>query len=180
VGRADSWATDAHKWLNVPYDSGVAIVADPAVHRAALTARASYLIQTEGAERDPFEWAPEFSRRARGFTVYAALRSLGRDGVAEMIERCCRLARRMADRLGRGPGVRILNDVVLNQVLVSFGEPEETQRIVTRLQADGVMFAGPTVWQGQTAMRFSVSNFATSEEDIDLSIDSVFRAAADS
>src|SRR5207249_2006566 len=123
VERADSWATDGHKWLNVPYDSGIAIVRDAAAHKTAMTGRASYLVQSSGAERDPQDWTPEFSRRARGFAVYAALKSLGRDGVTALVERCCRLARRMADRLAGGPGVRILNEVVLNQVLVRFEAP---------------------------------------------------------
>src|SRR5207244_3174502 len=123
VERADSWATDGHKWLNVPYDSGIAIVRDHVAHKTAMTGRASYLVQSSGAERDPQDWTPEFSRRARGFAVYAALKSLGRDGVTALVERCCRLARRMADRLAGGPGVRILNEVVLNQVLVRFEAP---------------------------------------------------------
>ena len=118
--RADSWATDAHKWLNVPYDSGLVFCAHPEAHRAALTAHADYLEQTAGKERDPFEWAPEFSRRARGFTVWAALRHLGRSGVADLVERCCRHARRFADRLATPGRVEILNEVVLNQVLVRF------------------------------------------------------------
>jgi glutamate/tyrosine decarboxylase-like PLP-dependent enzyme len=183
VGRADSWATDAHKWLNVPYDSGFAIVADPAAHRAALTARASYLIQTEGAERDPFEWVPEFSRRARGFTVYAALRSLGRNGVAEMIERCCRLARRMADRLRLEPGVRILNDVVLNQVLVRFEPPSGgdagafTRSVIARVQADGTAWLAGSRWHDQDVMRISVSNASTTEADALQSVDAILAAA---
>jgi glutamate/tyrosine decarboxylase-like PLP-dependent enzyme len=184
VGRADSWATDAHKWLNVPYDCGVAIVADPTVHRAALTARASYLVQTDGAERDPFEWVPEFSRRARGFTVYAALRSLGRHGLAEMIERGCRLARRMADRLRRGPGVRILNDVVLNQVLVRFEPPTGgdadafTRAVIARVQEDGTAWLGGSRWHDQEVMRISVSNASTTEADADESVDAVLAAAS--
>ena len=184
VRRADSWATDAHKWLNVPYDCGLAIVADPAVQRAALTARASYLVQTAGSERDPFEWVPEFSRRARGFTVYAALRSLGRRGVAELIERGCRLARRMAEGLRRGPGVRILNDVVLNQVLVRFEPPAGgdadafTRAVIARVQKDGTAWLGGSRWRDQEVMRISVSNWSTTEADADQSVDAILTAAA--
>ena len=184
VGRADSWATDAHKWLNVPYDCGVAIVADPAVQRAALTARASYLVQTAGAERDPFEWVPEFSRRARGFTVYAALRSLGRRGLAEMIERCCRLARRMAEGLGRGPGVRILNEVALNQVLVRFEPPAGgdadafTRAVIARVQNDGTAWPSGSRWRDQEVMRVSVCNWSTTEGDADQSTGAILAAAA--
>jgi glutamate/tyrosine decarboxylase-like PLP-dependent enzyme len=184
VDRADSWATDAHKWLNVPYDCGIAVVAEPAAHRAALTARASYLVQTTGAERDPFEWVPEFSRRARGFPVYAALRSLGRRGVAEMIERCCRLARRMAEGLGRGPGIRILNEVVLNQVLVRFEPPAGgdadafTRAVIARVQRDGTAWLGGSRWRDQEVMRISVSNWSTTEADADASVEAILAAAA--
>jgi glutamate/tyrosine decarboxylase-like PLP-dependent enzyme len=180
---ADSWATDGHKWLNVPYDCGLAIVADPSVHRAALTVRASYLVQTEGAERDPFEWVPEFSRRARGFTVYAALRSLGRRGVSEMVERCCRLARRMAARLQEGPGVRILNEVALNQVLVRFETPRGgdvdafTRRVIGRVQQEGITWLGGSRWRDQEVMRISVSNWSTTEADADRSVDAILSAA---
>src|SRR2546422_116029 len=118
VERADSWATDAHKWLNVPYDSGLVFIAHPAAHRAAMSQSAAYLIRSEEEPREAMDWVPESSRRARGFSIYAALRSLGRSGVAGMIERCCRLALRFADRLSAEPSIRILNDVVLNQVLV--------------------------------------------------------------
>jgi glutamate/tyrosine decarboxylase-like PLP-dependent enzyme len=184
VGQADSWATDAHKWLNVPYDCGIAIVADPAIHRAALTARASYLVQTTGAERDPFEWVPEFSRRARGFTVYAALRSLGRRGVALMIARSCALARRMAERLSRGPGVRILNEVALNQVLVRFEPPGGadadafTRAVIARVQSGGTAWLGGSRWRDQEVMRISVSNWSTSEADADQSVDAILAAMA--
>jgi glutamate/tyrosine decarboxylase-like PLP-dependent enzyme len=184
VGRADSWATDAHKWLNVPYDCGLAIVADPAVHRAALTARASYLVQTAGAERDPFEWVPEFSRRARGFTVYAALRNLGRRGVADMVARCCRLARRMAEGLSRGPSVRILNEVVLNQVLVRFEPPSGgdadalTRAVIARVQGEGTAWLGGSRWRDQEVMRISVSNWSTTEADADQSVEAILAAAA--
>jgi glutamate/tyrosine decarboxylase-like PLP-dependent enzyme len=182
VERADSWATDAHKWLNVPYDCGLAVVADAAAHRAALTARASYLVHSAGAERDPFEWAPEFSRRARGFTVYAALRSLGRRGVAEMVERCCRAARRMADRLGAARGVSILNEVVLNQVLVRFAPPAGgdggafTRAVIARVQQEGVCWLGGTRWHEQDAMRISVSGWATTDDDADRSAEAILAA----
>ncbi|HEX7180517.1 MAG TPA: aminotransferase class V-fold PLP-dependent enzyme [Thermoanaerobaculia bacterium] len=179
--RADSWAVDAHKWLNVPYDSGIVIVNDPESHRAAMTISASYLVQTAGGERDPFDWAPEFSRRARGFTVWAALRSLGRAGVRDLIERCCAHARRMADRLRSDPRVEILNDVVLNQVLVRFHPPgggdsdAYTREVVARVQADGTCWLGGTTWQGRSAMRISVSNWSTTEEDIDRSAAAILK-----
>ena len=183
AGLADSWATDGHKWLNVPYDSGIVIVKDPESHRQAMTIAAPYLIQTEGRERDPFDYVPEFSRRARGFTVWAALRSLGRQGVAEMVERCCARARRFADRLGGEPGVEILNDVVLNQVLVRFhpadgGDSDAfTREVVTRVQADGTCWLSGTTWHGMAAMRISVSNWSTSEEDVDQSAAAILKAA---
>lgn len=183
AGLADSWATDGHKWLNVPYDSGIVIVKDPESHRQAMTIAAPYLIQTEGRERDPFDYVPEFSRRARGFTVWAALRSLGRQGIAEMVERCCAMARRFADRLGAEPGVEILNDVVLNQVLVRFnpsdgGDSEAfTREVVTRVQADGTCWLSGTTWHGTAAMRISVSNWSTSEEDVDQSAAAILKAA---
>jgi glutamate/tyrosine decarboxylase-like PLP-dependent enzyme len=185
--KADSWATDAHKWLNVPYDSGIVVVNDPLSHRAAMTITAAYLAQTEGRERDPFDWVPEFSRRARGFTVYAALRSLGRAGVRDLIERCSALARRFAECLRGAPGVEILNDVVLNQVLVRFhpsgagDDPEAadafTREVIARVQADGTCWLGGTVWHGMAAMRISVSNWATTEADVDRSAAAVLRCA---
>jgi len=182
VDGADSWATDGHKWLNVPYDSGIAIVRDPDAHRAPFRATASYLVQTRGGERDEQDYVPEFSRRARGFAIYAALRSLGRAGVAEMVERCCSLARRMAERLREGGGVRILNDVVLNQVLARF-EPAGrdadafTKAVIERVQRDGTCWLGGTRWREQQAMRVSVCNWSTSEDDIDRSADAILRAA---
>ncbi|HWW61625.1 MAG TPA: aminotransferase class V-fold PLP-dependent enzyme, partial [Thermoanaerobaculia bacterium] len=173
---ADSWATDAHKWLNVTYDCGVCIVRDSAALRAAMTVSASYLEQTTGVERDPFEWVPEFSRRARGITVYAALRVLGRRGVEDLIDRSCLRARQMAEILARAPGVEILNDVVLNQVLVRFrGDDAITRDVVTRVQRDGTCWLGGTTWHGVAAMRVSVSNHATSEEDIERSADAILR-----
>jgi glutamate/tyrosine decarboxylase-like PLP-dependent enzyme len=186
VEKADSWSTDGHKWLNVPYDSGIVIVNDPAAHRASMTITASYLAQTGGRERDPFDWVPEFSRRARGFTVYAALRSLGRAGVREMIERCCALARRFGEKLRGQPGVHVLNDVVLNQVLVRFTRPGAgegeiddafTREVIARVQADGTCWLGGTVWHGMAAMRISVSTWSTTEEDVDRSAEAILRAA---
>lgn len=181
--KADSWATDAHKWLNVPYDCGIVMVADPESHRAAMTGAAAYLVQTEGRERDPFDWVPELSRRARGFTVYAALRSLGRSGVRELVERCSSHARRFADRLQGRPGIEVLNNVVLNQVLVRFTPPGGgdadafTREVVSRVQKDGTCWLGGTVWQGKAALRISVSNWSTTEEDVDRSAEAIVRAA---
>jgi glutamate/tyrosine decarboxylase-like PLP-dependent enzyme len=180
---ADSWATDAHKWLNVPYDCGLVVVADPQAHRGAMSARASYLVQTAGAERDPFEYGPEFSRRARGFTVYAALRHLGRQGVAEVVERACRVARLMAERLSAAPGVRVLNEVVLNQVLVRFEPPGGgdadafTRAVIARVQQGGVCWLGGTRWRDQEAMRISVSGWATTEADGERSAEAILAAA---
>jgi glutamate/tyrosine decarboxylase-like PLP-dependent enzyme len=185
--RADSWATDGHKWLNVPYDSGIAIVRDRAAHKAAMTGRAAYLVQSDGAERDPQDWTPEFSRRARGCPVYAALRSLGRDGVAALVERCCRLAASMADRLragaaGAGVEVRILNEVVLNQVLVRFertgGDAGAfTKAVVARVQREGTCWMAGTRWHEMDAMRISISNWSTTEEDIDRSAEAILACA---
>ncbi len=180
VEQADSWATDAHKWLNVPQDCGVVIVADPAAHKAAVGTDAAYLIKAAGAERDAIDFVPEFSRRGRGFPVYAAIRHLGRAGVADMIERCCVHARTMAKRLVQTPGVEILNEVVLNQVLVRFvpeqGDPDElTRSVIRRIQADGTCWLGGSVWKGKAVMRISVSNWATTEEDVERSLESILR-----
>jgi glutamate/tyrosine decarboxylase-like PLP-dependent enzyme len=177
---ADSWATDAHKWLNVPYDSGLAFVAHPDAHRAAVAVTASYLMHTDdGAARDQIDWTPEFSRRARGFPVYAALRSLGRTGVAELVDRCCAHARRFAERLASAPGVEILNDVVLNQVLVRFGADDgRTAAVIDRIQREGVLWASGTTWHGLGAMRISVSNWSTTAEDVDRSVDAILAALA--
>ena len=174
IAEADSWATDAHKWLNVPYDSGLAFVRDPEPLRAAMSLTAAYLPQ--GQTREPSNYTPELSRRARGVEVWAALRSLGRQGLAELIERNCQQAERFADGL-RAAGCEILNEVVLNQVLVAFGEPAETLRAVAALQADGTCWAGSTVWQGRTAMRISVSNWSTTNADVDRSLAAMLRAA---
>ena len=179
VERADSWATDAHKWLNVPYDSGLVFCAHPEAHRAAMTVQASYLVQAgPGAERDQVDWTPEFSRRARGFAVYAALRSLGRSGVAELVDRCCAHARRFAERLGAEDGVEVLNDVVLNQVLVRFADDDEvTREVIHAVQQDGTCWLGGTTWQDRAAMRISVSNWRTTEDDVDRSADAILRLA---
>jgi glutamate/tyrosine decarboxylase-like PLP-dependent enzyme len=174
---ADSWATDGHKWLNVPYDSGIAFCAHPDAHRAAMSVTASYLQHGHDArERDPVDWTPEFSRRARGFTIYAAIRSLGREGIAEMIERCCANARRFAAALEAG-GATILNDVVLNQVLVRFGSGEQTRAAIARVQEDGTCWLGGTEWGGEHAMRISVSNWRTTEEDVARSAAAILAAA---
>jgi glutamate/tyrosine decarboxylase-like PLP-dependent enzyme len=174
--RADSWATDAHKWLNVPFDSGLAFSRDAGALHAAMAITAEYLPQP-GAERNPSDFTPELSRRARGVEVWAALQTLGRAGIAEMLERNCRQARRFAAGLS-AKGYAILNDVVLNQVLVSFGDDARTRRVVARLQADGTCWCGITVWQGHTAMRISVCNWSTGDADVELSLEAMLRAAA--
>ena len=177
VERADSWATDAHKTLNVPYDSGIAIVANAEALYAAMGVHAVYLIQDE--RPDPFSTVPEFSRRARGFTVWAALRSLGRRGVAEMVERFCTRARRFADGLGQMDGVRVVNDVVFTQVCVSFGTDEVTREVAARLLKDGTAWMTPSTWHGQAVLRISVSNWRTTEEDVDRSLAAVRRVLAE-
>jgi glutamate/tyrosine decarboxylase-like PLP-dependent enzyme len=180
IETADSWATDAHKWLNVPYDSGLAIVADAAPHRAAMSMKASYLQRGADEERVGGDWAPESSRRARVLPLYALFRSLGGDGIAAIVRRNCLLARRMADRLSSERGVSILNDVVLNQVLARFTDDETTSRVIAAVQAEGTCWAGGALWQGKQAMRISVSNWSTTEADIDRSADAIlncFRAS---
>jgi len=173
--NADSWAVDCHKWLNVPYDSGMVLVRDPDNLRRALpTGNAAYLAQS--SQREPWQFTPDASRRARGVELWAALRSLGRTGLREMIERNCRQARLFAERL-RGAGISVLNDVVLNQLLVSFGSPEETRRVIAEIQADGTCWCGGTVWQNQTAMRISVSSWATTDEDVERSVEAMIRIA---
>lgn len=175
VSEADSWATDAHKWLNVPYDSGLVFCRKAADLRAALThSPAAYL--TEGDHREPMEYTPEMSRRARGVEVWAALRTLGRSGLAEMIDRCCRHAARFAEGLSAA-GFEVLNEVPLNQVLVSFGSPEKTLRVIKAIQQDGTCWCGGTVWQGKTAMRISVSSWSTTEEDVEKSLEAMVRVA---
>jgi len=172
VERADSWITDAHKWLNVPYDSALVLCADPEAHRAAMTVSASYLIQDDTrAVRDQVDWVPEFSRRARGFAVYAALRSLGRSGLAELVERSCECARRFADGVAELEGVEVLNDVVLNQVLFRFETDERTDRILREVQDAGEVWMSGTTWAGRRAIRISVSNWQTTDEEIDLALE---------
>ena len=178
IERADSWATDGHKWLNVPYDCGLIICAHPEAHRAAMTVTAAYLVQSD-KERDPFEWTPEFSRRGRGFTVYAAIKHLGRSGIRDMVERCCVRARQMADLLRKHPSVEILNDVVLNQVLVRFKNSDDfTRTVIKRVQQDGTCWLGGTTWHNMAAMRISISNWSTTEKDIQLSAQAILRAAS--
>ena len=188
---ADSWSTDAHKWLNVPYDSGLVFVRDKAAHHAAMTLGAEYYVETAGGERDNYNWVPESSRRARGFTVLAALRSVGRAGLVDLIERDSRLARRMASHLATGPRVRILNDVVLNQVLVRFDDArggenadeaaagdQRTRAVIDAVQRDGTCWLGGTMWQGRAAMRVSVSSWKTTDDDIDRSAEAILRCLA--
>jgi aromatic-L-amino-acid decarboxylase len=177
VAQADSWATDAHKWLNVPYDCGVAIVRDRTVHAAAMNsfAGAEYIPQPLHGERYEAEWVPEFSRRARGFAVYAALRELGRDGVAALVERCCRCAALMAEELARDSRVTVLNDVVLNQVLVRFDSDRGnvTDEVIESVQREGTCWMSGTEWEGHPAMRISVCNWRTTEDDIRRSADAI-------
>jgi len=173
---ADSWATDAHKWLNVPYDSGLAFSRDGDALRAAMAITAEYL-PTTSPWRNPSDYTPELSRRARGVPIWAALRCLGRSGVADLIERTCRHARRFAEGLGAA-GFEILNEIALNQVMVAFGDPERTQRVIAALQEEGTCWCGITVWQGRTAMRISVSSWATTDADVERSIDAIARVAA--
>jgi glutamate/tyrosine decarboxylase-like PLP-dependent enzyme len=181
VEQADSVATDAHKWLNVPYDSGLVFVAHPQAHLAAFAKVASYLTPAQGGERDPDGFVPEASRRARGFPVWAALRSLGRSGVAELVERCCGHARRFADALAAADGVEVLNQVVLNQVLVRFPDPGgdhdgRTREVIRRVQAGGTLWLGGTTWHGMAAMRISVSNWSTTDADVDRSVAAILQA----
>lgn len=175
VESADSWSTDAHKWLNVPYDCGLAFVRDREALRRAMAITAAYL-PTEGPDRNPSDFVPELSRRARGVDVWAALLSLGRAGVADLIERTCRHARRFAEGL-REAGHEVLNDVVLNQVLVAFGDAATTERVIAALQVDGTCWCGGTVWQGRTAMRISVSGWNTTDEDVEKCLEAMRRVA---
>lgn len=175
VERADSWATDGHKWLNVPYDSGVALVRDGAALSSAMAVSADYL-PAAGAERNPCDYTPECSRRARGVEIWAALRSLGRSGIAALVERNCAQAREFASRL-EGAGYPVLNEVVLNQVLVSFGDAARTRAVIEALQREGTCWCGITVWQGRTAMRISVSNWSTGDEDVARSVAAMVRVA---
>jgi glutamate/tyrosine decarboxylase-like PLP-dependent enzyme len=182
VEQADSMATDAHKWLNVPYDSGLVFVARPQAHLAAFAKVASYLMPAQGGERDPDAFVPEASRRARGFPVWAALRSLGRQGVCDLVERCCGHARRFADALAAAPGVEVLNEVVLNQVLVRFpdagGDHDgRTREVIRRVQDGGTLWLGGTTWHGMAAMRISLSNWSTTDDDVDRSVAAILEAA---
>ena len=172
--QADSWATDGHKWPNIGYDCGIALVRDPEALRAAMSIEAAYLVQ--GERREPSHYNPELSRRARGVELWAGLRSLGRSGMAEIVERTSAHARRFAAGL-RAAGYQVLNEVVINQVLVSFGTPEKTLSAIARLQAEGTCWCGSTVWQGKTAMRISVSSWATTKEDVDRSLAAMLKAA---
>jgi len=171
---ADSWATDAHKYLNTPYDSGLAFVRYPDVLQAEKAVSASYL--PSSSTRDPSNFTPELSRRARGIEVWAALHTLGRSGLADLVERTCRYAARFAEGL-QAAGYTILNEVVLNQVLVMFGDAERTQRVIAGIQQDGTCWCGGTIWQGQTAMRISVSSWATTEADVERSLQAMIRVA---
>jgi glutamate/tyrosine decarboxylase-like PLP-dependent enzyme len=181
AAAADSWTVDGHKWLNVPYDSGFVIVAHPAAHAAAMSQSAAYLLRARDSERDGMDWAPEASRRARGTAVYAALRSLGRSGLEDLVTRCCRCAARIADRLRREGGIEVLNEVVLNQVLVRFRNragANVTPAVAARFQREGVCWAGGTVWQGEAALRISVSGWKTTDADADQSSESIIRSHA--
>ena len=174
IEKADSWATDLHKWLNVPYDCGAAFVRNRQSLVEAMSLTAAYLPDTN--TREPFYFTPETSRRARGVEVWAALKSLGRNGMAEMVDRHCEYAKMIAERLNDA-GFKILNDVVLNQVLVSFGDKETNAKVVRAIQDDGTCWCGVTEWQGTPAMRISISSWATNEEDIKLSADAIIRIA---
>jgi glutamate/tyrosine decarboxylase-like PLP-dependent enzyme len=173
--KADSWATDAHKWLNVPYDCGIAFVRNPSDLASAMAITADYLI-TDSEHRNPSDYTPELSRRGRGIDVWAALRSMGRSGVAELISRCCRHATQFAAGFSAA-GFEVLNDVVLNQVLVSFGDDLTTRRVIDEIQREGTCWCGATVWQGKTAMRISISSWATTENDVEISLDAMIRIA---
>jgi glutamate/tyrosine decarboxylase-like PLP-dependent enzyme len=168
VERADSWAVDAHKWLNAPYDCGMVFTAHPEAHRGAFSARADYLT-FDADTRDAMDWNPESSRRARAFPVYAAIRSLGRSGIVEMVERCCRHARTFAAELAK-LGAEVVNDVELNQVLFRFGTDEETNAVLAAVQASGETWMGGTTWDGRAAIRISVSNWQTSDADVERTI----------
>ncbi len=176
--RADSWATDAHKWLNVPYDCGIAFCAHPEPHRRAMTAHAAYYVRDSGDIREPLDWTPDHSRRARAVPVYAVLRALGRSGVAELVDSSCAHAQRFATGIAKIPGCEVLNDVALNQVLFRFADDEATKDALARVQASGVAWMSPTTWDGRAAIRLSVSSWRTSNEDIERTLDA-FRSAAE-
>lgn len=174
LALADSWITDGHKWLNVPYDSGIVLCKHPEALRAAMSTSANYLV--DSGQREPSQYTPELSRRARVIDVWAALRTLGKAGVEDLVSRTCGLARQFADRL-RAEGIRVHNEVVLNQVVVSFGTPEQTQAVISAIQADGTLWAGKTIWQGNHAMRISVSSWASTPEDVERSAQRVLEIA---
>ncbi|MCC7387143.1 MAG: aspartate aminotransferase family protein [Phycisphaerales bacterium] len=174
IEGADSWATDCHKWLNVPYDSGLVVCRDGAAVRAGMAAPAPYLI--EGSAREPYHYVPEMSRRARGIEVWAALKSLGRSGVGALVERCCRHAARFAEALASA-GFEIPHEVVLNQVLVRFGDDEQTDRVIAAVQREGTCWCGGTTWKGRRAMRISVSSWATTEADVERSVGAIAACA---
>ena len=176
IETADSWATDGHKWLNVPYDSGIAFVRDGDALRKSMAVSAEYLPSVT-PHRNPSDYTPELSRRGRGVDIWAALRSLGRSGLAELVERNCRQAGRFGEALAAA-GHRVHNDIVLNQVLVSFGDAERTRRVIAAIQEDGTCWCGETVWQGHTAMRISVISWATTDADVEQSIAAIVRIAA--
>jgi glutamate/tyrosine decarboxylase-like PLP-dependent enzyme len=173
--NADSWATDAHKWLNVPYDNDLVFVRETRLLLAVMSSHAAYLI--EGEKREPSHYVPEMSRRARGIEIWAALRSLGKGGLSELIERCCEFAARFSEGL-KNEGYQVLNEVVLNQVLVKFGDEQQTRRIIKNIQNDGTCWCGETKWQGHVAMRISVSSWATTHDDVEKSIEAILRIAA--
>ncbi|MCA1560224.1 MAG: aspartate aminotransferase family protein, partial [Acidobacteria bacterium] len=178
AARADSWTTDGHKWLNVPYDSGLVIVRHGPAHRAAMGQAAAYLLRATGEERDGQDWTPEASRRARAVPIYAVLRTLGRRGVADLVERSCRLASRIADRL-RNANLQVLNEVVLNQVLVRCEDSagaNVTPRVISEVQSGGVCWCGGTSWAGAPAMRISISNWRTDDADVDRAADAIIAA----
>jgi glutamate/tyrosine decarboxylase-like PLP-dependent enzyme len=179
VDAADSWSTDGHKWLNVPYDSGFVACAHPDAHAAAMSMTAAYLGQAAAGARSPGDYVPESSRRARGFAVWAALRTLGRSGIEDLVDRCCTLAQRFAAALAAVDGVDVVNDVVLNQVLVRFGDDERTAKVIAGVQADGTCWMGGTTWHGMHLMRISVSNWSTTEADVDRSVAAILRIAED-
>lgn len=176
IERADSWGADGHKWLNVPYDTGYVFCADAQAHAASMSYTTAYLVgHGEGSVRAPSDYVPESSRRARGFATWAALREVGRRGLGELVDRCCALARRFGDRLGAIEGVEIANDIVLNQVLVSFGSDERTDRVIAAVQRDATCWMGGTTWRGRRYMRISVSNWSTTEADVDRSVAAIRR-----
>jgi glutamate/tyrosine decarboxylase-like PLP-dependent enzyme len=180
IKQADSWACDGHKWLNVPYDCGYVFCAHPDAHTGAMALTASYLVgQGSGAAQSPSELAPESSRRARGMATWAALQQLGRSGLADLVERCCQLARRFAEQLRAVEGIEVANDVVLNQVLVDFGTDERTDQVIDAVQRDGTCWLGGTTWRGRRLMRISVSNWMTTEQDVDRSVAAILAAAKD-